>query len=411
MTALIKRILFVLTIPLIMLTLLSVPTGCGKDDARKKEARKVESGEKKPEAGEKTEEPDTVVLTPEQVKGAHIATQKIATGSFAVPLAATAVIEPNSDKVSKVGSKVSGRITRVTARQGDRVNAGQPLAYLESVDLDQAWSDYAKAKGRHGLAATNLRREETLFERKVAPEKDVLKARQEFKETEAELKLSVRRLKLLGVEGAKPDGSSDGPNEGRPFVVIPSPIHGVVIEKTVTQGEMVSPDKVLFTVSDLSNLWVVIDIYEKDLRRLKTGMEVKLLVTAYPDVPFRGRVSYIGDMMDEKTRTVKARVTVDNTKGILKPGMFATVSIDAMKGASEEKLLAVPEEAVCMEGPSRYVFVVSGPDRFKKRDVTVGRTLGKVVETTGGLKEGDEVVVKGAFILKSELNKKSLTEE
>lgn len=407
----IKKVLSLLTIPLMAFALVLGPQGCGKEDSKKKGETKTEAGKKGHESGEKAEEQGLIVLTPEQIKMAGIEIRKVAAGSFNVPLAATAVIEPNSDKVSKIGSKVAGRITRVAARQGDRVSAGQPLAYLESVDLDQAWSDYTKAKGRHSLAAANLKREETLFERKVAPEKDVLKARQEFKETEADLKLSVRRLKILGVEGAKMDSPSDGPHDSRPSVVIPSPIHGVVIEKTVTQGEMVSPDKVLFTVSDLSSLWVVIDIYEKDIRRLKTGMDVKLLVAAYPDVPFRGRMSYIGDTMDEKTRTVKARVTIDNAKGLLKPGMFATVSIDSLKDAQEVKLLAVPEEAVLGEGPARYVFVARGDGKFKKTDVAVGKTLGKVIEITGGLKEGDEIVVKGAFVLKSEMNKKALTEE
>jgi cobalt-zinc-cadmium efflux system membrane fusion protein len=140
-------------------------------------------------------------------------------------------------------------------------------------------------------------------------------------------------------------------------------------------------------------------------------MDAKLLIAAYPDVPFWGRVSYIGDTMDEKTRTVKARVTVDNTKGFLKPGMFATVSIESLKDAQEIKLLAVPEEAIQGEGPARYAFMALGDGKFKKIDVTVGKTLGKIVEITGGLKEGDEIVVKGGFILKSEINKKALVEE
>ena len=394
-------------IPLLALMLLSaLSVGCGRKDHPQGPSKKDEQ-----KAVEKTEETDIVTLSPEQVRVAGIETKKAATGSFAVPLLATAIIEPNGNKVSRIGSRVAGRITKVVAIQGDRVKTGQPLAYLESIELDQAWSDYAKARGKHALAATNLRREETLFEKKVAPEKDALKARQEFKEAEADLGLCVRRLRLLGVERVKPEDPSDGPGDNHPFVVIPSPLYGVVIERTVTQGEMVSPDKVLFTVSDISSLWVVIDIYEKDMGRIRTGMEVKLLVAAYPDAPFKGHISYIGDVMDEKTRTVKARVTVDNSKGLLKPGMFATVSIDTLKRAPEEKLRAIPEEAILMEGPGRYVFIAEGAHRFKKRVVTPGRTLGKVVEITNGLKEGDEVVVKGAFILKSELNKKSLTEE
>jgi cobalt-zinc-cadmium efflux system membrane fusion protein len=248
----IKRMFLILSIPLIILSLLSIPLGCRRQEDQKQPEVKMELGKKGNETGEKTEEHDLVVLTSEQMKIAGIEIRKAIAGSFDIPLTTTAIIESNSDRISKIGSKVSGRITKVAGRQGDRVSTGQPLAYLESVDLDQAWSDYTKAKGKHALAAANFKREEALFAKKIAPEKDVLRARQEFKETEADLKLSVRRLKLLGVEGAKAEGQSDGSDESRHTVVIPSPIRGVMIEKTVTQGEMVSPDKVLFTVSDLS---------------------------------------------------------------------------------------------------------------------------------------------------------------
>ena len=133
------------------------------------------------------------------------------------------------------------------------------------------------------------------------------------------------------MEESRLGSPSDAVKNNHLLIVISSPIPGVVVEKTVTQGEMVSPEKVLFTVSDLSSLWVSIDVYEKDLSRLKAGMEAKLLVAAYPDTEFKGSISYIGDFMDEKTRTVKARVSIDNREGLLKPGMFATVSMDSVK--------------------------------------------------------------------------------
>jgi membrane fusion protein, heavy metal efflux system len=185
----------------------------------------------------------------------------------------------------------------------------------------------------------------------------------------------------------------------------------VVVEKTVTQGEMVSPDKVLFIVSDLSSLWVVIDVYEKDLSRLKTRMDVKLLVAAYPATAFKGRISYVGDVVDEKTRTVKARVTIDNRDGFLKPGMFATVSINSVKNSGDEKVIAVPEEAVFLDGSERYVFVHEGDGRFAVRRISVGSASGPKIEIREGLKEGDEVVTKGVFTLKSELKKETFRTE
>ena len=397
--------LFVILLILLLGIAIAI-TGCGKKESPKEEKPSTASEKKE---GHEKEEPGVVVLSEEKQKASGIEVQKIAQESISAPLAATAVIELNADRVSKISPRTSGKIVKLTASLGDRVKAGQPLAYFDSPELGQIWAEYLKAKGRVELTRKNLKREETLFEKKVSPEKDVLKARQELSEAEADLNLSKERLRLLGIDVARFETQRN--NGDHPLLPISSSISGAVIEKAVSQGEVVGPEKTLFTVADLSTLWVVIDIYEKDIPRLKVGMGVKVSVTAFPDKDFRGRISYIGDVVDEKTRTVKARVTVDNFSGLLKPGMFATVSIEAAKDQQVEKVIAIPEEAVLIEGTSRYVFVQIGADRFKRRDITVGRTFGKKLEVTEGLKENDTVAIKGAFVLKSELKKESLEAE
>lgn len=399
-----------LTLTALLLSAVLVTGACTKknpqgNDAKTAGAPKVEAHKKE------VHEEGMVRLDPDAVKTAGIEIQKVTSDNFVPSLSATAVIEPNSDRISRVGARVTGRIAKVTAMQGDRVKTGQTLAYLESVDLDQAWADYAKAKGKRSLAAANLKREETLFQKKVTPEKDVLKARQEFSEAEADVALNEKRLRILGVEQSKVNGSSDGIKNNHHLILIPSPINGVVIQKTVTQGEMVNPDKVLFTVSDLSSLWVVIDIYEKDLSRVRTGIEAKLLVAAYPNTAFKGRISYVGDVMDEKTRTVKARVTIDNGKGLLKPGMFATVSMDSLADSRTEKTIVIPEEAVFRDGSETYVFLSSGEGKFAARQVLTGPASGEKIEIKEGLKAGDLLVTRGAFALKSELKKEALGED
>ncbi len=378
-------------------------SGCGKKESPKEEKPATEKKE-----GHEKEEPGVVILSEEKQKAAGIEVQKIAPESVSAPISATAVIELNADRVSKISPRTSGRIVRLIASLGDRVKAGQPLAYFDSPELGQIWAEYLKAKGRVELTRKNLKREETLFEKKISPEKDVLKARQELSEAEADISLSKERFRLLGIDITPFE--AERKNGDHPLLPLSSPISGAVIEKNVSQGEVVGPEKALFTVADLSTLWVVIDIYEKDIPRLKTGMGVKLAVTAFPDKDFRGRISYIGDVVDEKTRTIKARVTVDNSGGLLKPGMFATVTIDA-KGSQEEKAIAVPQDAVLMDGEVRYVFVQTAPDRFKRKDIKVGRTFGKKIEVIDGLKEGDTVVGKGSFVLKSELKKEELAGE
>jgi cobalt-zinc-cadmium efflux system membrane fusion protein len=221
----------------------------------------------------------------------------------------------------------------------------------------------------------------------------------------------MERFRLLGIDVASMEQKKNSGKFGNhPLIPLASAVSGAVVERTATPGEIVGPDKVLFIVADLSSLWVVIDIYENSLPLIHSGTGVKVSVSALPDAVFKGTIAHVGDVVDEKSRTIKARVIVDNASGKLKPGMFAAVSIDA-KGLLKEQVIAVPEDALLLDGTTRYVFVATGPGAFARRDVVVGRNLGNRLEVTDGLKKGDSIVVKGAFVLKSELKKGSLTGE
>lgn len=360
------------------------------------------------EAHEEGHHESSVQLSEEAQKAAGIEVQGAAQQPLAAPIEATAVIELNNDRMAKISPRTSGRLAKLVAAQGDFVRAGQALAWFDSPELGQAWAEYAKSRGRVEVSRKNLQREQTLFEKKISPEKDVIKAKQELSEAEADLAYANEKFHLLGIDIDKFDNRHQG--DQHPMIAISSPISGSVIERTATQGEVVSPDKTLFTVADLSALWVVIDIYEKDLGRLRTGTAVKVTTAAYPDKNFKGIISYIGDVMDDKTRTVKARVVVENTGRFLKPGMFAAVTIDA-KGVQTEKAILIPEEAVFLDGSRNYVFIRTAPEKFEMREIAVGRTLGNRLEVTSGLNGGEPVAVKGAFILKSELKKGELVDE
>jgi cobalt-zinc-cadmium efflux system membrane fusion protein len=392
---------------LLLLGLAILTVGCGKKEAPEegKTAVAAEKKESRHEGSDIKEEHGIVTLSQEMQKSSGIEVKTVSMEEAAVPIAATAVIEMNMDRAAKISPRVTGKAVRIIVSQGDRVKAGQALAYVDSVELDQIWSDYRKARGKVELARKNLQREETLFQKKISPEKDVLKARQELDEAEADINVAQERFRMVGVDVTQ-FASSKG-NGNHPLLPVASPVGGVVIEKAVTQGEVVNPDKTLFLVADLSTLWVVIDVYEKDMSRLRVGTGVHVSVTAFPDKVFKGKISYIADVVDEKTRTEKARVTIDNTGGMLKPGMFASVLVEA-RNVGSARLIAVPEEAVQIEGVARYVFVRISHDKFKRTDIEVGRTLGKSLEVTAGLKEGEVVAVKGAFILKSELKKGEL---
>jgi len=399
-----------LLVAILLLGIAFLTVGCGKKEAPQegKTAAVAETKETGRKGGDGKEDPGVVTLSQEKQKYSGIEVKQVVIEAAAVPLSATAVIEMNMDRAAKISSRVTGKAVRILASQGGRVKAGQPLAYLDSMKLNQILADYRKAQGKVELEQKSLQREEVLFQKKVSPEKDVLEARQKLGEAEADLNLAQERFRLIGVDVGQFESSKG--NGNHPLIPVTSPVGGVVIEKTVTQGEVVNPEKTLFMVADLSTLWVVIDVYEKDISRLKLGAGVKVSVTAFPDKVFKGKISYIADVVDEKTRTEKARVTIDNSGALLKPGMFATILTEATSGGTD-RLIAVPEEAVLIDGAKRYVFVQVSPGKFKKRDIEAGRTLGRRLEVTAGLKEGETVAVKGAFILKSELKKESLEAE
>jgi membrane fusion protein, heavy metal efflux system len=393
----------------LLVTTLAITGACFKDEPTGTKAAVPApkgSTEKKEEHRQ-----GAVEVTPEAARAAGIEVQAVAPASPSELIGATAVLELNGDKVSRVGPRVTGRCVTVSVSQGDRVRAGRVLAQIDSVEMDQAWADYLKAKGQFDLATRSVKREETLYAKKVSPEKDLLKARQELAGAEADMLLAREKFRVLGVDPRQVEAHTNGTTHNRPLVPVPSPLSGAVIEKTVTQGETVGPDKTLFVVADLSTLWLMIDIYEQDLSRTGTGMGVKLSTGAYPGKEFRGKISYMADILDEKTRTVKARVTIDNREGLLKPGMFATVSIQSGKDSRTGEVIAVPEESVFLDGSERYVFLDGGNGRFFAKRVSPGRLLGSRIEIKEGLKAGDRVVTRGVFALKSELKKEMFEAE
>jgi cobalt-zinc-cadmium efflux system membrane fusion protein len=188
-----------------------------------------------------------------------------------------------------------------------------------------------------------------------------------------------------------------------------SPISGIITEKHAIVGELSDPSKSLFTVADLSSVWVMMDINEKDLAKVHKGQDATVTVGAFPDSKLKGRITYIADLVDESTRTVKARIEVANPGRRLKPDMFATVELAL--AADAPPVLAVPEDALQDLDGKKVVFVAENEAEFVARQVQTGRATDGMMEIVSGLKEGERYAVKGAFILKSEIKKGEMTDE
>lgn len=319
-------------------------------------------------------------------------------------ISATGKVEANADRIAHVSPRISGKIVSVKASLGDSVAAGQALAVLDSVELGEALGRYHQSRTKLALAQSNMDRVKNLVEKKIAARKDILQAETDFKTAQTELHTDEERLSLYGISTS--DLKGDG--HKKPFLPVRSPIGGIITEKHAIMGELSDPSKSLYTVADLSSVWVLVDINEKDLAKVRKGQAAIVTVGAFPDLKLKGRITYIADLLNEATRTVKARIEVGNPGRKLKPEMFA--SVELALPSDTPPVLAVPEDALQELEGKKVLFVTEDGTEFEPRKVELGRASGGMAEVLSGLKEGERYAAKGSFLLKSEMQKGELGE-
>ena len=374
-------------------------------EQKKDAGSKVENAGGKDESKEQNDkkEPSSVKMTAEVQKQNGVVVAPAKTQRMGGVISATGKVEANADRTAHVSPRISGKIVAVSASLGDSVSAGQALATLDSVELGEALGRYHQSRTKLALAQSNMERIKNLVEKKIAARKDILQAETDFKTAQTELHTDEERLSLYGLSPS----ALKGEDHKKPFLPVRSPISGIITEKHAIVGELSDPSKSLYTVADLSTVWVLVDIHEKDLVKVHKGQAAIVSVSAFPDQKLKGRITYIADLVDEATRTVKARVAVANPGRKLKPEMFATVELTLP--ADSAAVLSVPEEALQDVDGNKVLFVVDDNGvEFKPRKVEPGRTANGMVEIVSGLKEGERYAIKGAFILKSELKKGEL---
>lgn len=336
---------------------------------------------------------DLVVLDSTQTAAAGL--RLAAVGRLpADTLALTGTITFDPSRLSHVGPRTQGRIRRVLVDVGSRVQGGDSLAILDSPELGAMQTSWSKARVTREVAARNFERTERLFRDGVVSQRRRLEAEAELREREADLAAATQ---ALAASGAEADTTATG------LFVLRAPIRGIVVEKHATVGEVVGPESDLFTVGEPSQLWLVLDLYEADLSRVAIGMPARVVAQAYPERLFTGRIAYIGAEVDSVSRTVKVRVEIPNTSGVLKPGMFVRASLIL---ADARAPLGLPRDAVQSVGGRDVVFVPAGAGRFRVRSVQLGRVrAGGWVEVLSGLQVGDTTVAAGSFSLKAHLER------
>jgi cobalt-zinc-cadmium efflux system membrane fusion protein len=307
-------------------------------------------------------------------------------------LRVTGAITYDQNRMSHVGPKTEGRVTELRVEVGSRVSGGQILAHLESPEVGNTRAELVEAEALLEIARENFARETRLEAQGISSRREVLDAEAQLRTIEARRRSAEERLRLLGA-------ASHG--EGGHFDVV-APYDGVVVERHGSRGEVVGPTDQLFTIADLTQLWIELDIFERDLASVAEGQPVEVTTAAWPGRVFPGEIVYVADILDVRSRTLRARVVVENADGALRPGMFATALVRTSGAAP---VLAVPRDAVQNVEASDVVWVPAGePGAFVASPVLLGRELpGGLIEILDGLTAGDSLVVAGAFTLKAEL--------
>jgi cobalt-zinc-cadmium efflux system membrane fusion protein len=290
------------------------------------------------------------------------------------------------------------RIAQIHVRQGDWVKEGQELVTLQSEEVGEAKSAYYRAIADHELARQNYEREKRLFDRGVGAQKNMLTTDAELKVAEANLDAAEKKLHVLGFTEAQVKAISET-HQVNPVITLFSPISGKVVQYNVVLGGMVDQASEILTIMDPRLLCVDAEIYERDISKIKAGQNVDVSVPAYPDEKFQGKIGYIGDVLKEETRTITVRTEVENRDTSLKPGMFANITVFLNH---QNRALALPREAILDDQNDKMVFV-KRDNLFFPQLIDIGTNENGYVEIVGGLEEGDEVVTKGNYQLKSKL--------
>jgi cobalt-zinc-cadmium efflux system membrane fusion protein len=316
------------------------------------------------------------------------------------------VVRPNENALANITTLVRGRVAEVHADLGQMVKPNQLLAVLHSGDLGLAQSAYLKAIARRHVAEQAYQRAQFLFQEKVIGQAEAQRREGEMISIRAEAQEAREGLLLLGMND-KEIKKLEETQRIRSQVTIVAPFAGRVIARDLTKGELVETTNKLFAVADLSTVWVVANVSEKDVSYVQhatanSNQPVEVRVTAYPNDVFQGTVLYVGDVLDTATRTMQVRLALENPTGRLKPEMFATIRVLSEQVSD---VLVVPEAAIQHDRDRSFVFVQQEPGVFEARTVKLGDKNGTVAEILEGLREGEMVVKEGAFTLKSELLK------
>lgn len=299
-------------------------------------------------------------------------------------------IEADPTRVVHVFAPAGGRITEMRVRPWDRVEKGQTLAELESSGLARAVADYHKALVDDQVKQKQLARAQDLLDHKAISEREYQQAQGDAQQSAAEVEAAREQIQVFGMDA----------DHASTQLLVKAPRAGVILDVGAAPGEFsqaLSASAPLSTVADITTVWAVGDIYEKDLAVAKSGEPARVTLNAYPGQTWTGRVSVVSSAVDPTTRTLHVRVVLPNADLRIKPAMFGTIRLIR----STTQGITLPTDAVVREGNDAYVFVAQGNGRFERHTVKLGRTVDGNLEIVSGLNAGETIVSQGALFLRA----------
>jgi cobalt-zinc-cadmium efflux system membrane fusion protein len=404
---------------LICLLMALVLLGCGRegngDDSKKQDSPEQNASQSHGKYGASNGE-ITIDGAAQEKAGIQVARIE----SHAVPeyLTAAGQIVMNEERTAHIGSYTDGRVTELHANLGDYVRQGAVLARMHSHDVHETRAAYETALesvSRQQNAVTYQERMRDrmvrLYELKSASKQEVEKAEADLRSAQTDLanaRITVEKevahlTDILRI----PASALTNINEEAEQVPVIAPISGTVVSRAITPGTVVEPGEEVFVVSDLSSVWMIASVNEVDLSKVRVGNKAQILSPAYPDAAFHGRVTRLGTELDPKTRTLQVRVLVPNEGLKLRAGMYVNAQIK--QGMSRQSLF-VPEEAVQDVNGSSVVFLRKADNVFEPKPIQIAHRLNGQAEVSAGLNSGDAVVVKGSFVVKSQMLKSQIGE-
>jgi len=373
--------------------------GCGvKEENKKEKNNKVRS--------------EIVTLSAESIKQIKLETETVSLQPFIGYLTIPAKVIANQDNEARIGSLVQGRVHQVFAKVGDFVKAGQILMTVEGLGIGEIKAGYLKAKANYDFTKADFERHKLLMEQNIGSKQSYYEAEAEYQKAFAEFQAEDKKIHSIGLSDEDVTDTNMSEEHTPGTLPIKSSINGIIIERNVVIGEFVDVTTNAFKVINTNTVWIDGEIYEKDLSKINQKTKALFTSPTYPEERFNGQIIYIGQTVNEQTRTITIRGEFGNSNNKLKPQMFGELKIPVSANA---KAIMIPEESVVNEAGLEYVFIQtnytdqdSNRYTFEKRAVITGTSVDNRIEIKEGLKEGEKVVSKGVFYLKSELKKDEL---